>query len=297
MAALTFAVPVYDQTPAQLRGALASVLRQDGADWEAVVLDDGPGGAAYRDVVEALADERVRYVKNPQSRGIGAAWNACVDAVRTDFYTILHADDELLPNYASTMLAFARAHPDGALYFCGAEIIDDGGRRMFNMADFVKDFIRPPGGEVCIAGEAGLTRLGVGNFIMCPTVMYRRERTAARRFSLDLRFVLDLDFMTGLLLDGERFYGTAAVAYRYRRHAGAATHQMARTGYRFDEEIAFYRGLAERLRAAGMPRARRAARLMPFVRLNIAYSALSDVSRGRWTGARAKLRRLAGRRP
>ena len=191
------------------------------------------------------------------------------------------------------MLDLAARHPDGALYFCAAEIIDAAGRRTFSLADFVKDYIRPPGREVRVAGEPGLVRLAVGNFIMCPTVTYRRSRLHGRRFSTALRFVLDLEFTTGVLFDGEAIYGTSALGYRYRRHEAGTTQAFGRTGYRFEEEVAFYRRLAERARAAGMPRAARVARAMPFVRLNMLYGALGDAAGGRWSGARAKLGQLA----
>jgi glycosyltransferase involved in cell wall biosynthesis len=293
VADLTFTVPVYNQTPEQLRAALASIVAQDEPGWLAVVLDDAPGASPYEQVVAIFGDARLRYVRNRGEHGIGAAWNACIDEVGTELYAIVHADDELLPGYARTMRALAAAHPDGAMYFCGAEIIDEAGRRTFSLADSVKDFIRPPGREVRIAGEPGLVRLGIGNFIMCPTAMYRRSRIGMRRFSTRLRFVLDLEHTTGLLLAGERIYGTSAVCYRYRRHAAGTTQEYARTGYRFDEEVTFYRELARRTRIAGLPRAARAARAMPFVRLNMLHSALGDALGGRWRGARAKLGQLA----
>jgi glycosyltransferase involved in cell wall biosynthesis len=291
--ALTFAIPAYNQPCEQLRAAIVSLIRQDRDDWTAVVLDDSPVPTAYEDVVRSFGDARLRYTRNTGAHGIGGAWNACVNAIDTEFYTIVHADDELAPSYASTMLRLANDHPDGTMYFCAAEIIDAAGRRTFSLADFVKDYIRPSGREVCIAGEAGLVRLAVGNFIVCPTVLYRRSRIGARRFSTELRFVVDLDFTTDALLAGERIYGTSAVGYRYRRHDAGTTQVLGRSGQRFDEEITFYRGLARRARAAGMQRAAHVARAMPLVRLNILASALGDALGGRWHGARAKATQLA----
>jgi glycosyltransferase involved in cell wall biosynthesis len=289
---LTFTVPVSKEKPEQLHAALKSILRQDIGTWAAIVVDDAPGDSPYQAIVQSFDEPRFSYVRNHGEHGIGAAWNACVDVAPTELYAIFHADDELMPTYARTMLDLAARYPDGTAYFCGATIIDADGARMFSLADWVKQFIEPRGREMRIAGEDGLTRLLVGNFIMCPTTMYRRSRIGTRRFSRTLRFVLDIEHTTELLLDGAVLYGTRDVCYRYRRHIGGFTMQYAKTGYRFEEEIAFQKNVAARADAARMRRAARAGRAMPLVRLHLVYAAVSDAIGGRWEAGRSKLRHL-----
>ena len=67
-----------------------------------------------------------------------------------------------------------------------------------------------------------------GDFIMCPTVCYRRSRLPAERFRAEWRQVLDLDFFTRILLAGGTMVGLPTSAYAYRRHAENATARQTR---------------------------------------------------------------------
>ncbi|MEA2784715.1 MAG: hypothetical protein QOF71_819 [Candidatus Eremiobacteraeota bacterium] len=290
---LSIAIPASTQRPDHLRNAINSVIAQDAASWTLVVVDDAPGEGRYRELVESVGDARVRYLRNDGDHGIGQAWNVCTSAVDGELYAILHADDELKPNYVRVMTDLARRFPDGAMYFCGAEIIDDSGERAFSLADFVKWFVQPRGRTIRLAGESALARLFTGDFIMCPTIVYRKSRLGARRFSTGLRFVLDIALIADVLFAGEAIYGTSAAAYRYRRHRDAATAVFNKTGYRFEEEIALHRHVAAQARRRGFRLAALAANVMLFVRLNLLYCAVTDALSGRWGGFRSKLKLFA----
>ena len=65
---ISFAIPYYDN-PGYLAEAIESVRHQTIADWDLVVVDDaGPEPAG--DVVAAIGDDRVRYVRNDERRGL-----------------------------------------------------------------------------------------------------------------------------------------------------------------------------------------------------------------------------------
>ncbi|MDB5073816.1 MAG: glycosyl transferase [Candidatus Eremiobacteraeota bacterium] len=293
---LTVAVPVSTQSRAHLAAAIASVIRQDTDRWKLVVIDDAVGESTYEELVSSFGDERITYVRNRGEHGIGAAWNACIEAATTDLFSILHADDELLPHYVRSMHDLALHRPDGAMYFCGASIIDDDGNPMWSFADAVKRVIQPGGRDVCLVGERAISRLMIGDFIMCPTVVYRRSAIGGRRFSTAHRFVLDIDFIVGALFDGARIYGTRNEGYRYRRHPAAATAVFDRSGYRFAEETEFHRMVERRAVENGFHRAAFAARVMFCVRGNIVVSMAKDVLAGRLRAARAKSRMLRSAR-
>ena len=290
---LSIAIPASTQRPDHLRNAIHSVIAQDSATWTLVVVDDAPGEGRYRELVESVGDPRVRYLRNDGEHGIGQAWNVCADAVDAELYALLHADDELKPNYVRVMTDLAARFPDGAMYFCGAEIIGDSGRRAFSLADFVKRFVQPRGRVIRLAGEPALARLFTGDFIMCPTIVYRKSRIGPRRFSTVLRFVLDIALIADVLFAAEAIYGTNQVAYRYRRHTEAATAVFNKTGYRFEEEIALHRHVAARAQSRGFRLAAFAASVMLFVRLNLLYCAVADALSGRWGGCRSKLKLFA----
>ena len=60
-------IPTF-RRPRELAEALASVLCQEGATIEVIVVDDSPEGSG-QEVVQGLDDARVSYLKNPNPTG------------------------------------------------------------------------------------------------------------------------------------------------------------------------------------------------------------------------------------
>ena len=104
---ISFTIPYYDNRP-YLAEAIASVRAQTVEDWELVVVDDrGPEPA--EDLVSAIVDDRVSYVRNEENLGLAGNWNECVRRATAPWVTVLHGDDRLLPAYAERVLAVAEA--------------------------------------------------------------------------------------------------------------------------------------------------------------------------------------------
>ena len=99
--------------------------------------------------------------------GLAGNFNRCLSLAQTELVTLLHADDELLPDYTATMRAAAERHPHAVAFYCRAEIIGPDNELRFSLPDFVKDnFINPsPHHEILLAGEGGIRALLGGNFI------------------------------------------------------------------------------------------------------------------------------------
>ncbi len=292
---LTFAIPVYNQSEAYVQIAIESVLAQSGL-WSLVVVDDSRDNSTrYKSLVLRFRDERIRYVRNTDAHGIGNAWNRCLAEATTTFVTIVHADDQLRKDYSMRMLDLAERNPSGSLYFCFADIIDAAGRPTFSLPDLVKTALAPVTNEFVLAGEAGIVRLCIGDFIMCPTVMYRRSDLRSPAFSTVLRQVVDLDLYLDVLFAGREIVGTRRAAYRYRRHASSTTKTLTDDGARFLEEMTLYLRTAGRAAEHALHRAEFVARAMPLVRINLLLAAASDFFRGRFSAGRAKLRLLLAR--
>jgi Glycosyl transferase family 2 len=101
-------IPLYNQT-AFLPRALESLLGQRESAWEAVVLDDGSADPAeVADVVSAARDPRIRLIRSPSNRGLGATLNAGLDATAAELVAYLPADDVWFAEHLSRMIgAFA----------------------------------------------------------------------------------------------------------------------------------------------------------------------------------------------
>jgi glycosyltransferase involved in cell wall biosynthesis len=293
---ITFAIPFHRGLD-YLREAVESVLAQEHAGWRLLICDDsGDPESGARELVDSYADPRIRYHGNAQNLGMVACWNFCLDLAESDLVTLLHADDALLPNYAGLMGEQATRHPGAAAFFCAARIVDEAGRERFSMADAVKGFFSPKGSEeMDLAGEPALSALMAGNFIMCPTLCYRKSRLGARRFWEGWKQVQDLELTSRLLMDGEQLVGSREVAYTYRRHGESATRIQSESMLRFDEEFELFDLVAERAEQLGWKQAARVSRRKRILRLHLLYRALHELGRGRLGSSASHLRYLAER--
>lgn len=293
---LTIAIPYY-RGREYLRLAIESVRGQEHANWHLLVCDDGAedleAGRAIEELVASYRDDRLRYHRNQSGPGMVRNWNRCLAMAETDLVSLLHADDRLLPDYASLMLELATAHPEAAAFYCQARIIDADGRRRFSLADTVKRFFLPRGEEpTVLCGEPAVRALMAGNFIMCPTLCFRKSVLGDLRFSPDWRQAQDLEFTTRLLMEGRSLVGSRRAAYAYRRHEGSATSQQSETMLRFDEELRLFDLVANRAEALGWHEAARVSRSKRIVRLHLLYLCLRDLAALQPRAAATKLRYL-----
>jgi len=287
---LTIAIPYYSGVEL-LRRAVDSVLRQTSPHWRLLVVDDSPAGTPpvpWPDL--GGRDPRIRYERNRDTLGMAGNWNRCLNMAETDLVALLHADDELLPNYVGLMIQAAARWPEAVALFCQEQIIDEHSRRRFSFPDAVKRLLWPRGrGPVRLEGESGIYTLLCGNIICCPTLCYRKSLLAGRRFAPSWRFALDLEFTTRLLLEGETLVGLREMAYAYRRHAGNATVRFTENLERFREEAQLLDALRGELAARGWQRAASIADKKWIIKLNLGYCMFMDVISGRPRRALDKL--------
>ena len=276
----TVAVP-YHSGLAYLRAAVESVFRQTCVQWRLLVLDDSDDGDACEELVRSYGDERITYVRNAVRLGLAGNFNAGLDLAGTDLVSILHADDELTPEYVDDMLALAQRHAQAALFFCDAVTIDAGGNVIPSLRERWKRFIRPPGPEIVLEGERAFELLARGNFIMCPTVCFRRSAIGSLRFSPEQGMVVDLDFWTRAILSGKQIIGIDKKDYRYRRHTGSHTALLSSQLERYRHEHAIYCAMAAQARARGWLRAERIARRANVIKLSLAFDVAADLASGR----------------
>lgn len=99
-----------------LARAVASVLAQDGDDWELLVIDDGSTDDTAQVARELLAHHpgRLRFLSQP-NRGAAAVRNRGIDETRGDYLIFLDADDELAPDALAAYRELLVRLPDADL--------------------------------------------------------------------------------------------------------------------------------------------------------------------------------------
>jgi glycosyltransferase involved in cell wall biosynthesis len=289
--AITYSIPYYSGID-YLGRAIKSVIAQQDGNWQCVVIDDSNDDGVEQ-LVRDIGDGRVRYVKNEQNIGMARNFNRGIDLAETDLVTLLHNDDELMPSYTATMRAAAERYPKAAALFCRAEIIGPNSEAWFSLADVVKGFINPANKqEFVLEGEPGVRALLRANFIMAPTLCFRKSVLGARRFPESYKFVLDWELTTSLLLAGETLVGIPDRCYRYRRHFENETEKLTKSQLRFREESAYYDRMLVTMTERGWHKCAAIAEEKRMIKLNIAYRALKSAARLKLGDARKGLKLL-----
>ena len=294
---VTVAIPFHSGIE-YLKEAVASVLGQTDPDWQLLVVDDGGREQGVEIWVASLRDARVTYLRNPRNLGMVRCWNRCLEAAGNDLVCLLHADDRWLPEYLARVKRLAADHPGAVALFTGAVVIGAEGRPRRSFQDDIKRvFVPDAKGDLVLDGEAALRAVMRGNFLVCPSLCWRKRVLGERRFDPAWHQVQDLELVSRLLLAGETLAGSMAPAYAYRRHDASATARHTESLLRFEEEFALFDRVADGARERGWRGAERTARSKVILRLHLLWRVWIDLLRLRWGTAGRSLRFLLAPRP
>lgn len=115
-------VPAYNAS-ATLPETLDSMLAQEFASWECVVVDDGSTDSTAS-IIETYVerDSRFKLVRQ-ENRGTAGAYRSGIAAARADLLAICAADDMLLPGHLLVMDELATRCPGYHIYSCNGEFL------------------------------------------------------------------------------------------------------------------------------------------------------------------------------
>jgi len=125
--------------PRKLSEALRSSLAQDFTDFEHLVVDDASPDDSAAQVVDALADPRLRLIRLEQGAGPAGARNAALHEAQGEYVAILDDDDVMAPGRLSKSAAYLDTHPEHVLVAGWFEAIDANGA--------LHAVVRPPTGD------------------------------------------------------------------------------------------------------------------------------------------------------
>jgi glycosyltransferase involved in cell wall biosynthesis len=89
-------IPTYNRTNL-LKRAIQSVLNQTYQYFEIIVVDDG-SQEDVQQVLEYFRDDRIKYTRHEENRGLSAARNTGIRLSKGEYVSFLDSDDELLPD-------------------------------------------------------------------------------------------------------------------------------------------------------------------------------------------------------
>ena len=124
---LTVLMPVFNRER-YVDEAIRSVLEQDFADFELLLVDDGStDGTAALLRARAERDPRITIVTAPRNEGIPGALNRGLTQARARYIARLDSDDIMLPGRLAAQVAVLDERPDVVLVSCAYDLIDERG--------------------------------------------------------------------------------------------------------------------------------------------------------------------------
>lgn len=110
-------MPTWNRETLTIR-AIQSVLQQDYAHWELIIIDDFSSSfQQLQAFITDLNDPRITYIRNEFNSGACAVRNQAIKIARGDLITGLDDDDEWLPTRLSSFLSFQyKLEQHGFLY-------------------------------------------------------------------------------------------------------------------------------------------------------------------------------------
>lgn len=236
---VSIVMPAYNAA-AFIGEAIASVLAQEHARWELIIVNDGSTDGTAG-IIAGFTDPRIRCINLPVNGGIGRARNKGLDAARGELMCTLDADDVMPPRSLSARIAALRDHPEADMADGKVLFLDRALKQVLRV--YAPSFVGEPLNELlgltgsCFMGCSWLIRWRPGEALRYETAISHAEdllfyiRYAKGRNYIAVREEVLHYRITGAstmsnLAGLERSY--RYIAHWLRQHPETATPQQAR---------------------------------------------------------------------
>ena len=184
---ITVIIPAYNSGKF-ISQAVQSVLEQDCAPYEVLVIDDGSTDDTK--AVLSQFDKSIKYFYQ-ENRGPSSARNMGINMAKGEYIAFLDADDLWAPGKLEVQLEFLESHRDIGLVFSDIEQFDE---EKILERPCIAEQVFEPGKATQVPLREAFVKLLIKNFIPTNTVMVRRECfKKAGLFDEGLRIVEDRD--------------------------------------------------------------------------------------------------------
>jgi glycosyltransferase involved in cell wall biosynthesis len=233
-------IPTYDPKPHDLEQMLASVLSQDrgSGTMQIEVTDDCSPTVDVKQIVRAVAGDRVQFSQTHVNLGLSGCWNECIERARGEWVHILHQDDYVLPGFYSEVEKLAGLHPDVGLIASRSFFVDGEGV-IYGLTPRIRSLEQ---------GGRTVEEFLYDNPIQFPGVVAQKK--AYERlgdFRADLSYTVDWEMWTRIIDQAGGVVSPQVLAC-YRTTDQNASSRLARTGETLTDRAKLNRIFAERYR-------------------------------------------------
>lgn len=217
MTELTVSMPAYN-TGRYIDKAIESVLKQEGVNFELIVVDDGSEDDTAK-VVQSFCNPKVRLIRNQKNMGIAYCHNMVIERSSSPFIAHVDSDDLVLSGAFQKMIGMLKTSSRIGQVHCNYLVADEDGTIIRNSSQKTDmDYRR----ELLVRG-------GVMNHLRT----YRREVfQVVGKFNEKLRYSIDTEMALRVI---DRYDIRLVPEYLYcrRRHSRNTSQSMSLKELRF----------------------------------------------------------------
>ena len=200
---------------------LDSILGQDFTDFELLILDNGSTDGTPEVVAPYLEDTRVRYTRHVMNMSAGYNWNLGIRSGSGRYFTLISADDFILPGHLGKMVRLLEDNPHCVMAYTPITRVDDNNRLISEPQGLGNSKFSYAGGL-----DDHLELLAIGNYASFSACVYDRYQIGADLvFDVDCLGAGDHEVNVRLAAKYRNFACDAVSSVCYREHA--AQHSQA----------------------------------------------------------------------
>ena len=254
---LDIALPFYGDV-GYLKLAVESIRNQSSPDWHLYVSDDGYPDPHVAEYFKDLNDPQISYSRNETNLGANRNFQHCLSLVKSEFVTIMGADDLMHPEFVAQITA-ATKEPSIDIVLPQIAVIDELNKPIYPLTDRMKSRVALPCGTY--QGEEIAISLMKGNWTYFPSIAWRTDVIKSIGFREGLFVSQDLGLLLDVVVNGGTLKVLPDVLFSYRRHSSSDSSVRAIDGDRFLEEREFFRIFQKEFQSLNWRRASRAAKI------------------------------------
>lgn len=188
-----------------LKDSINSLLQQTEKDFELIIINDGSTDNS-EEVILSFHDERIRYIKHEENKGVAHTRNEGLKLAKGDFITFHDADDLSLPHRFERLLAeFCCEH----IGYVHSDMLlineNDSPFSYWQTGNISPDDIYP-------------FFLNVGTPFNNASILFRKEAVENLYYDESIKVGSDTDFVLKVAKGGWRSSHVPEPLYLYRRH-------------------------------------------------------------------------------
>jgi len=114
--------------PQYVLRAVNSALNQNFDDYEVIISDNSTNDDTQK-IIATLNNDKLKYKKREPSLPVIEHFNLVLSEVASDYFILFHDDDEMLPDYVSTLFETLKNNPDIVAAASNAFLISNGEKK------------------------------------------------------------------------------------------------------------------------------------------------------------------------